>query len=146
MRAIAGGTPFPLWYTKRHTQSDTHSQRIPGVQSDSSEPEGTKTCTRSLLPPLRQEGKKLGSYEHTLQDNLTHESGPRMSHSQLGSSHVLCQRGGSGYIRCDWETILVRLRPRESTWLETLLAVDRGCLVRTRPVRVCAGKTVKNSS
>lgn len=28
----------------------------------------------------------------------------------------------------------MRLRPRESTWLDTLLAVDKGCLVRTRPV------------
>lgn len=34
---------------------------------------------------------------------------------------------------CDWETILVRLRPRESTWLDMLLAADSGCLVRTRP-------------
>lgn len=41
--------------------------------------------------------------------------------------------GGGGYVRCDWETILVRLRPRESTWLDMLLAVDSGCLVRTRP-------------
>lgn len=46
---------------------------------------------------------------------------------------MLCV-GGRGYIRCDWETILVRLRPRESTWLDMLLAVDKGCLVRTRPV------------
>lgn len=36
-------------------------------------------------------------------------------------------------LRCDWETILVRLRPRESTWLDTLVAADSGCLVRTRP-------------
>lgn len=58
---------------------------------------------------------------------------PRMFQSQLGLSHAVCSVG-VGYIRCDWETILVRLRPRESTWLDTLLAVDKGCLVRTRPV------------
>ena len=54
--------------------------------------------------------------------------------------------GREGYIRCDWETILVRLRPRESTWLDTLLAVDKGCLVRTRPVCVQSNKYGKNTT
>lgn len=31
---------------------------------------------------------------------------------------------------------MVRLRPRESTWLDMLLAVERGCFVRTRPACV----------
>lgn len=47
-----------------------------------------------------------------------------MRHAQLGVRQ---------YLRCDWETILVRLRPLESTWLDMLVGVDRGCLVRTRP-------------
>lgn len=55
MRAIAGGSPFPLWYTDRQA----HMDRIPGVQSDSSEPEGTKTFTWSLSSPWRQQVKKL---------------------------------------------------------------------------------------
>lgn len=69
-----------------------------------------------------------------------------MIHSYLRLSHVVCSKGGGcegGYIRCDWETILVRLRPRESTWLDTLLAVDRTCLVRTRPACVQGEKLLE---
>lgn len=58
---------------------------------------------------------------------------PRAFHSQHGFSHIVFVWRQSRYVRCDWETILVRLRPRESTWLDMLLAVESGCFVRTRP-------------
>lgn len=57
MRAAAGEPPIPLWDTKTSTLRQT--DRIPGVQSDSSEPEGTKTLTWSLSLPWRQQIVKL---------------------------------------------------------------------------------------
>lgn len=62
--------------THTHTLLLRHTNRIPGVQSDSSEPEGTKTFTQSLSSPWRQQvmklhNKSLRNYKHTLQEAHT---------------------------------------------------------------------------
>lgn len=148
MTAIAGGPPIPLLHTDRHTHTLRHEHRIPGVQSDSSEPEGTETFIWSLC---HRGGNRKSQLHNILRLQSAHTNTvyvavyvtckqtwyPECCTCSWGFESCACvfvgrERGRC--LRCDWETILVRLRPRESTWLDMLLAVDRGCLVRTRPV------------
>lgn len=146
MRAIAGGSPFPLWYTERraHSDSDTQAEYL--------------VCNR-IRRNLKAQKHSHGAYRHREGNTLrlstirawVTTTTPTSSHTTLLLWICVCNLVSGldnqyvsgwrdiGYIRWDWETILVRLRPRESTWLDTLLAVDKGCLVRTRPAGEWSG-------
>lgn len=147
MRAIACGPPSPLWYTKRHTHTHTLTDKY-------------LVCNR-IRRNLKAQKHLQGAYCYRHGNKLRNSTikewkkptippkKVRQTSSQLSASGLQTQPGSNPRLfawikkkqkkqkkqdlRWDWETILVRLRPRESTWLETLLAVVKGCLVRTRP-------------
>lgn len=153
MTAIAGGPPFPLLHIDRHTHTPTHKQNtwcaigfVGTWRHKNIHRELIVTVKATSNQTPQQEPEKLQTHAPT--SSHTHrlfccvciyvrglDPPECFTHSRgFKSCCVFRREGRCWYVRCDWETILVRLRPLESTWLDMLLAVDKGCLVRTRPV------------
>lgn len=136
------GQQFPLWHRNRHTHSDTQIEylvcnrihRNLKAQTHSHGAYCHQLATRSQTPEKnnnRGPTLMLLKPHMWMSDKCERASQTRLK--RVNSGCVFQEEKSWRHLRWDWETSLVRLRPRESLWLDILLGVDKGCLVRTRP-------------
>lgn len=77
----------------------------------------------------------IKTYRHKKSHKSTYSQETECSSGLAKATRPWHAGGTEAYLRCDWETTLLRLRPLESTWLlpAVLGSVERVCFVRRRP-------------